>query len=124
VAGNFEIHNEFGATAASWQMPLGRSRHARGRTSPSRFDYLFEPLDVDESAGNGDDVPLLPPEQDDGDISGDADTLASEPSHAPMPRPRTTRAPISVSPESRPPFPGQGLPRNNNQRGGLLGGLL
>ena len=29
-----------------------------------RFDYLFEPLDVDESAGNGADVALVAPEQD------------------------------------------------------------
>src|ERR1700682_542096 len=51
-------------------------------------------------------------------------TVASEPAPAPMPPPPTTRAPISVSPESRPPFPDQNPPRNNDQRGGLLGGLL
>lgn len=51
-------------------------------------------------------------------------TVASEPAPAPMPPPPTTRAPISVSPEPRPPFPDQGPPRNNDQRGGLLGGLL
>jgi len=51
-------------------------------------------------------------------------TVASEPPQAPMPPPPTTRAPISVSPESRPPFPEQSPPRNNDQRGGLLGGLL
>jgi hypothetical protein len=51
-------------------------------------------------------------------------TVASEPAPAPMPPPPTTRTPISVSPESRPPFPDQNPPRNNDQRGGLLGGLL
>jgi hypothetical protein len=51
-------------------------------------------------------------------------TVASEPAPAPMPPSPSTRAPISVSPESRPPFPDQNPPRNNDQRGGLLGGLL
>jgi hypothetical protein len=44
-----------------------------------------------------------------------------------MPPPPTTRAPISVSPETRAPFPNHTPPRNNDQRsggGGLLGGLL
>jgi hypothetical protein len=41
-----------------------------------------------------------------------------------MPPAPTTRAPISVSPESRPPFPNQTPPRSNGQRGGLLGGVL
>jgi hypothetical protein len=50
-------------------------------------------------------------------------TVASEPP-APMPTPPTTRAPISVSPESRAPFPNQTPPGNNEQGGGLLGGLL
>lgn len=50
-------------------------------------------------------------------------TIASEPP-GPMPPPPTTRAPISVSPETRAPFPNQTPPRNNDQRGGLLGGLL
>ena len=185
-----------------------------------RFDYLFEPLDVDESAGDGDDVLPLAPEQSADEnrwsrravltgvvlatltvaaatvilllqpaqptqlivtpldastpsttvstamspalstamptttaqpapvlpatVSASAvqtsaavptverqrppvqepTTVASEPAPAPMPPPPTTRAPISVSPESRPPFPDQNLPRNNDQRGGLLGGLL
>jgi hypothetical protein len=35
----------------------------------------------------------------------------------------TTRAPISVAPESRAPFPNQG-PRSGDNGGGLLGGLL
>lgn len=35
----------------------------------------------------------------------------------------TTRAPISVAPESRAPFPNQG-PRTGDNGGGLLGGLL
>jgi hypothetical protein len=55
-------------------------------------------------------------------------TIASKPARTQpvdtMPPPPTTRAPISVSPESRAPFPNQGPPRNNDQRGGLLGGLL
>jgi hypothetical protein len=181
-----------------------------------RFDYLFEPLDVDESAGNGDDVALLAPKQDGDDnrwsrrivltivvraavlfasatalvllepshrtqlivTPSDAmppsttmppalsppmptttaqpvpvlpatvststvqtlaaipsveprrppvrepTTVASEPPPAPTRRSPATRAPISVSPESRPPFPGQSPPRNNDQRRGLLGGLL
>jgi len=50
-------------------------------------------------------------------------TVASEPA-APMPPPPTTLAPISVSPESRAPFPNQTPPRQNEQGGGLLGGLL
>jgi hypothetical protein len=41
-----------------------------------------------------------------------------------MPTPPATRALISVSPESRPPFPNQTPPRNNDHRSGLLGGLL
>ena len=36
----------------------------------------------------------------------------------------TTRAPISVAPESRPPFPNQGPRTGGNGAGGLLGGLL
>jgi hypothetical protein len=199
-------------------------RDMLGEHPSGRFDYLFEPLDVDESAGNGDDVTHQLPEQPDDDsrwsrrivltgivlatlavaaatvifllqpaqrtqlivtpidastpstpvstaiapamsralptsmptttaqpapvttatVSAPAvrrstvvptvepqrppvqepTTVASEPSPAPMPPPPTTRAPISVSPESRPPFPDQNLPRNNDQRGGLLGGLL
>jgi hypothetical protein len=190
------------------------------REDPSgRFDYLFEPLEVDESAGNGDDavtealeqpadenrwsrriiltgvvlatlavaaatvvvllqptrpaqlvftpsdstppsatvptvmstavstamptttaqpVPVLPTTVSTPAIKTSAarptvepqrppahepTTVASEPP-APMPPPPSTRAPISVSPESRPPFPNQSPPRNNDQRGGLLGGLL
>ena len=34
-----------------------------GEDLSGRFDYLFEPLDVDESAGDGDDVPPLAREQ-------------------------------------------------------------
>jgi hypothetical protein len=174
---------------------------------PGRFDYLFEPLETDESAGNGDDdrsqataqpedndrwsrrlvlagvvlatlgvaaatvIVLLQPAQPAQPIVTPSDstppsttattavtappvpvapatvdttavqtaitptiepqsppaleptTIASE-SHAPMPPPPTTRAPISVSPESRTPFPNQAPPRNNDQGGGLLGVLL
>jgi hypothetical protein len=50
-------------------------------------------------------------------------TVASEPS-ATMPPPPTTRAPISVSPETRTPFPNQTPPRSNDGSGGLLGGLF
>jgi cytoskeletal protein RodZ len=50
-------------------------------------------------------------------------TTASKPA-ATMPPPPTTRAPISVSPASRAPFPNQSPPRNNDHPGGLLGGLL
>jgi hypothetical protein len=199
-------------------------RDMLGEDISGRFDYLFEPLDVDESAGDGDDVLPLAPEQPDDDkpwsrrvvltgvvlatlavaaatvilllqpaqpterivtprdastpsttvstaiapaispalstsmptttaqpapalpatVSAPAvqtsaavptverqrptvqepTTVASEPAPAPMPPPPTTRAPISVSPESRPPFPNQNPPRNSDQRGGLLGGLL
>ena len=191
-----------------------------GEDLSGRFDYLFEPLDVDESAGDGDDVLPLAPEQPADEnrwsrrivltgvvlatltvaaatvilllqpaqptqlivtpldastpsttvstamspalstamptttaqpapvlpatVSASAvqtsaavptverqrppvqepTTVASEPAPAPMPPPPTTRAPISVSPESRPPFPDQNPPRNSDQRGGLLGGLL
>jgi hypothetical protein len=49
-------------------------------------------------------------------------TVASEPP-ATMPPPPTTRAPISVSPETRAPFPNQIAPRKNDDGGGLLGGL-
>jgi hypothetical protein len=49
-------------------------------------------------------------------------TVASK-SAATMPPPPTTRAPISVSPATRPPFPNQSPPRNNDHPGGLLGGL-
>jgi hypothetical protein len=199
-------------------------RDMLGEDLSGRFDYLFEPLDVDESAGDGDDVLPLAPEQPADEnrwsrrvvltgvvlatlaiaaatvivllhpaqptqpivtpldattpsttvstaiapavspalstampttavqpapvlpatVSAPAvqtsaavptverqrppvqepTTVASEPAPAPMPPPPTTRAPISVSPESRPPFPDQSPPRNNDQRGGLLGGLL
>ena len=38
-----------------------------GEDLSGRFDYLFEPLDVDESAGDGDDVlPNSPPTRTDG----------------------------------------------------------
>jgi hypothetical protein len=38
-----------------------------GEDLSGRFDYLFEPLEVDESAGNGDDVaPRTPEQPDDG----------------------------------------------------------
>jgi hypothetical protein len=49
--------------------------------------------------------------------------VASEPPGTMQPPPNM-RAPISVSPESRPPFPNQTPPRKNEQGGGLLGGLL
>jgi len=176
-----------------------------GEDLSGRFDYLFEPLEVDESAGDGDEVApreleqpddenrwsrrlvftgvllatmaaavataivLLPPAQRAEPIVTPSDstapsttmttamptttvqpvpvspatvsppaiqtpapnvapqpqpvqlptTLASEPP-APMPPPPTTRAPMSVSPESRAPFPNQEPPGNNDQRGGLL----
>ncbi|HVQ50783.1 MAG TPA: hypothetical protein VMS92_12130 [Mycobacterium sp.] len=38
-----------------------------GEDLSRRFDYLFEPLDVDESAGNGDDVTHQVPEHPDDD---------------------------------------------------------
>jgi hypothetical protein len=38
-------------------------RDMLGEDLSGRFDYLFEPLDVDESAGDGDDVLPLAPEQ-------------------------------------------------------------
>jgi hypothetical protein len=38
-----------------------------GEDLSGRFDYLFEPLEVDESAGNGEDVTPGAPEQDDDD---------------------------------------------------------
>jgi hypothetical protein len=38
-------------------------RDMLGEDLSGRFDYLFEPLDVDEPAGDGDDVPPLAPEQ-------------------------------------------------------------
>lgn len=38
--------------------------------------------------------------------------------------PPSTRAPISVAPEPRPPFPNQGPRAGDNGGGGLLGGLL
>jgi hypothetical protein len=170
-----------------------------------RFDYLFEPLEVDESAGNGDDaapqafaqprddnrwsrrivlagvvlatlaaaaataVVLLQPARPAQQIVTPTDrtplstavptaispampstpaepvpvlpatvstsvvqppqppaqqptTVASEPP-ATMPPPPTTRAPISVSPETRAPFPNQ-IPPRNKDHGGLLGGVL
>ena len=59
--------------------------------------------------------PPPPPEQ--------PTTVASAPPAATTPPPPTTRAPISVSPETRTPFPNQPTPGNNDQRGGLLGGL-
>jgi hypothetical protein len=137
-----------------------------GEDLSGRFDYLFAPLEVDESAGNGDDMTAGAPEHDEDDdgrwsrriiligaqpvpvtpatVSTSAvptsaatptvepqrppvrepTTVASGPPPAPMPPSATTRAPISVSPESRPPFPNQNPPGDNNQRGGLLGGLL
>ena len=152
-------------------------RDIRGEDLSRRFDYLFESLDVDESAGNGDDVTHQVPEQPDDDsrwsrrivltgiggaldfdadpdrstcsghtahgqctcrpyIGGGTNRRATTPTCAEADyrceracartdaAPATTRAPISVSPESRPPFPDQNPPRNNDQRGGLLGGLF
>lgn len=190
-------------------------RDMLGEDVSGRFDYLFEPLKVDESAGDGDDVaprPLPEPENRSRwssrivlagvvlatlaaatatavvllqpaqpvqqiDIPRDAATtsatvspvvltpiptrtaepvpvlpatvntpatpvpspratvapqpppppqptaVASEPADTMPPSP-TTRAPISVSPEPRPPFPDQTPPKKNDQGGGLLGGLL
>jgi hypothetical protein len=51
-------------------------------------------------------------------------TTTASKSAATMPPPATTRAPISVSPAPRAPFPNQSPPRNNDHPGGLLGGLL
>jgi hypothetical protein len=184
-------------------------RDMLGEDLSGRFDYLFEPLESDESAGNGNDVTPGAPDRvaDDGPWSRrivligvvlatiaaavatvvvllqpahhtqviitprdstppsttvptakspavstamptttaqpvpvspptvgavephrppvqEPTTVASEPPPAPMPPPPTTRAPISVSPEPRPPFPNQSPPRNSDQRGGLLGGIL
>jgi hypothetical protein len=190
-------------------------RDMLGEDLSGRFDYLFEPLEVDESAGDGDDVatralaepenssrwsnrlvlagvvlatlaaaaataivllqpakpahqtvipkdyappstaapaltsppmatttaapvPVLPATVSTSAVRTPAATttvappqpavqqstsVASEPP-ASMPPPPTTRAPISVSPESRAPFPNQSPPRQNEQGGGLLGGLL
>ena len=74
--------------------------------------------------------------------SGAAQTVESVPTQeavpepppaqtAPPPAPQgsaqnspSTRAPISVAPESRPPFPNQGPRPGDNGGGGLLGGLL
>jgi cytoskeletal protein RodZ len=189
-------------------------RDMLGEDVSGRFDYLFEPLKVDESAGNGDDVaprslaepenrsrwssrivlasvvlatlaaatatvvvllqPVQPVPQIDiprgaatpsstvspvesaptptttaesvpvlpATVSTPATpvpspraiaprpppppqptTVASEPADTMPPSP-TTRAPISVSPEPRPPFPDQTPPKKNDQGGGLLGGLL
>jgi hypothetical protein len=128
----------------------------------SRFDYLFEPLEVDESAGEGHDAKLRTLAEPDDDnrwsrrivqtgvvlatlaaAAASADqtstaaptvrarpppvqppsTVADEPPST-MPPPTTTRAPISVSPETRAPFPNQTPPGKNKQGGGLLGGLL
>jgi hypothetical protein len=184
-------------------------REMRGEDVSGRFDYLFEPLEVDESAGDGDEIAprtlaepddrgrwssrmvlagvvlatlaaaagtaivLLQPAQPAREIiipSGSTPPVASTPAPtttaetvpvlpatvsapavlpssaiptiappqspqpqpttvaseppATMPPPPTTRAPISVSPESRAPFPNQTPPRRNDEGGGLLGGLL
>ena len=48
-------------------------------------------------------------------------TVADEP-EATRPQPPATRAPISVAPETRPPFPHQNPPEGGDNRGGLLGG--
>ncbi|WP_156752306.1 hypothetical protein [Mycobacterium sp. ACS1612] len=47
---------------------------------------------------------------------------AAPPSPAPS-APPATRAPISVSPQTRAPFPNHSPPRKNDDGGGLLGGL-
>jgi outer membrane biosynthesis protein TonB len=78
------------------------------------------PSAIQTSAPTGE--PQRPPVQPQNPPAQKPTTVASEPP-APMPPPPTTRAPISVSPESRAPFPNQTPPRNN-QNGGLLGGLL
>jgi hypothetical protein len=49
-------------------------------------------------------------------------TVASEPPST-MPPPPATRAPLSVGPESRAPFPNQAPSRKNDQGSGLVGGL-
>jgi hypothetical protein len=52
---------------------------------------------------------------------------AATPSTAPVTRQAPTptlRPPISVSPEPRQPFPNQHPPQSDQDRGGLLGGLL
>jgi hypothetical protein len=51
-------------------------------------------------------------------------TTTAGKSAATMPPAPTMRAPISVSPASRAPFPNQSPPRNNGHPGGLVGGLL
>jgi hypothetical protein len=193
-------------------------RDMLGEDIPGRFDYLFEPLDVAESAGDGDDtaplalaparpdnqnrwsngillagivlatmaattaavVALLQPAQPaqqtiiptdatpvapttstvvatvmptmtaaPAPVSGaTVSTSAIQPSAAtptvaqqrpPLPPPTTTtaskpaatmplspttRAPISVSPESRAPFPNQTPQKGGDGHPGLLGGLL
>jgi hypothetical protein len=179
----------------------------------SRFDYLFEPLDVEESVddsqtaggrwnGASNDGPpgnaapvrmafaafvlaslgavavvavllLQQPNQTQGPVNGPAEpstvpstvadvpsqvasvapppptsagsetaeTVESVPTQEAVPEPQTqtpaprapqrgvenspsTRAPISVAPESRAPFPNQGPRTGDNGGGGLLGGLL
>ena len=132
----------------------------------SRFDYLFEPLDVEESVddsetaggrwngasdkdetpGNGAPVRMafaaLVQNQTQDPVNSPAEpspvptTVTEVPSQvaavAPPPRvPRggvqnspSTRAPFSVTPESRPAFPNQGPRTGANGGGGLLGGLL
>lgn len=53
--------------------------------------------------------------------TGGPTTVADEP-EGEAPGAPTTRAPISVAPETRPAFPNQTPPTGGNGRGGLLGG--
>ena len=53
--GGAPIPHEFGHNAAL-QIALVSSRHAAAGVFCGRFDYLLEPLDVDESAGKVDDA--------------------------------------------------------------------
>jgi hypothetical protein len=82
-------------------------------------------------------VPPPPPTAEDSETPQTIPSVPTQqeaPEPAPMSSPRapqggatnspTTRAPISVAPKSRTPFPGQGPRTSENGRGGLLGGLL
>jgi hypothetical protein len=95
-----------------------------------RFDYLFEtrwsrrivhtgvvPATLATATAVTPNVsqPVQPPTQQ-------PSTVASEPPST-MPPPPATRAPLSVGPESRAPFPNQAPSRKNDQGSGLVGGL-
>ncbi|MEO3761362.1 hypothetical protein ABGB19_24175 [Mycobacterium sp. B14F4] len=94
---------------------------ATATTSPPAPATTSEPLPPPATTPAGDATPPVVRSAPPAAPTTVPTTVADEP-EAEVPPPPATRAPISVAPETRPPFPNQTPPTGGDARGGLLGG--